>query len=184
MFHRSDRLLLRPGWIEDAPEVTACIADEAVVRNLAAAPWPYGEDDARAWLAMPARPRHPEFLLTLPGADGSTVIGACGIRAATGAPELGYWIARPWWGRGFATEAVRAVVAIARTLGHARLRARHALDNPASGRVLRKAGFVPTGSVTLRACAARGENVPAREYEAVLTVQAGDNDPSRLPHAA
>ena len=56
----------------------------------------------------------------------------------------------PYWGRGFATEATRAVIEIARLLGHARLSAGHFADNPASGRVLRKAGFKPTGQIAKR----------------------------------
>jgi RimJ/RimL family protein N-acetyltransferase len=49
-------------------------------------------------------------------------------------------------------------------LGHARLVASHFVDNPASGRVLRKLGFQPTGKVRLRHSCGRGEEAPAVEY--------------------
>ena len=55
MFARTERLLLRPGWIEDAPAVHRAIADERVVRNLATAPWPYSLADAEAFLARSGR---------------------------------------------------------------------------------------------------------------------------------
>ena len=74
------------------------------------------------------------------------LVGSCGLgRRASGAVEFGYWIARPHWGRGFASEAGRALIAIARALGLTRLEASHFLDNPASGRVLEKLGFQSTG---------------------------------------
>ena len=84
--------------------------------------------------------------------------------------ELGYWIARRHWGRGFATEAGRAVLAMARTLGHARIAASHFLDNPASGRVLAKLGFRATGRTIRRWSCARGQAVAGTEYAIDLAV--------------
>jgi RimJ/RimL family protein N-acetyltransferase len=76
--------------------------------------------------------------------------------------ELGYWISRPCWGRGFATEAGRALVEIARALRLPQLEASHFIDNPASARVLDKLGFESTGIIAPRMNCARGEEVPAR----------------------
>ena len=50
MFARTERLLLRPGWSQDAPALFKAIGDERIVRNLATAPWPYRPDDAEALL--------------------------------------------------------------------------------------------------------------------------------------
>jgi len=161
MFIRSERLFLRPGWPEDWSELYQRISDEGIVRNLAAVPWPYRPEDAQAFAGSAQAPRHPHFLITLPDAEGSHLIGCVGLIPHEGAPELGYWIAREAWGQGYATEAVRAVLTLARTLGHRRIVAQHFLDNPASARVLRKAGFCPTGEVGLRASLARGGQVPA-----------------------
>jgi RimJ/RimL family protein N-acetyltransferase len=185
MFHRSERLLLRPGWSEDARELTARIADFAVVRNLSRVPWPYTEEHAAEWLARPREPRLPEFLLTLPGPAGTQIIGACGLHEGeTGEIEMGYWIARDRWGQGFATEAARSVMRVARLLGHRRVVACHASDNPASGRVLRKAGFVPTGRMRTFHSLGRGRDVEAPELAAELGECMGDNDPSVMPKAA
>ena len=170
MFHRSERLLLRPPWPEDWCAVRAGIADEGIVRNLATAPWPYSDADAQEWCAQPQDPYAPRFLVTL--ADSGEVIGCIGIGplpaqdgGGDGTMELGYWIARPHWGRGYASEAARAVVEIARAIGHPRIVASHFLDNPASGRVLRKAGFMPTGKVGRHHSLARGYEAQTIGYE-------------------
>ena len=157
MFARTDRLLLRPGWAEDAPALAAAIADEAIVRNLATAPWPYGLKEAEAFLASPRDPALPSFLIFARTDGAPELIGACGLgRRPSGAVELGYWIARAHWGKGYATEAATQLIAIARTLGLTRLEGSHFTDNPASARVLEKLGFVATGLTAPRMSCARG----------------------------
>jgi RimJ/RimL family protein N-acetyltransferase len=96
------------------------------------------------------------------------LIGSCGIGKADGQVELGYWIARSHWGLGYASEAARAVLGIARALGHRRLIAGHFTDNPASGRVLRKIGFRATGKTELRHSKARGYAAPCALFEHVF----------------
>ena len=169
MFARTDRLLLRPGWAEDAPALARAIADEAIVRNLATAPWPYGVAEAEAFLAAPRDPVLPSFLICERTAAAPRLIGACGLgRRPSGAVELGYWIARAHWGRGFATEAGLALVGIARALGLARVEASHFVDNPASGRVLEKLGFFPTGLSADRYSCARGGAAMTKLFRLVL----------------
>jgi RimJ/RimL family protein N-acetyltransferase len=164
MFFRSERLFLRPGFAEDWQDLRDAIADAAIVRNLATAPWPYREEDARLFAARVQDPRYPHFLLTLPTDQGAALVGSAGLGEREGEAELGYWIARPFWGQGFATEAASAVLEIARMLGHRRVIAGHHHDNPASGSVLRKAGFRPTGAVERRYCLGRGASVPGPVY--------------------
>jgi len=163
MFARTPRLLLRPGFPEDAPALASAIGDEAIVRNLAAVPWPYSMRDAEAFLASPRDPVLPSLLIFERGAGAPQLVGACGLgRRPSGAVEMGYWIARPFWGRGFASEAGTALIDIARTLGLASLEGSYFLDNPASARVLEKLGFEPLGIVAPRLSCARGREVPAR----------------------
>ena len=165
MFARTERLLLRPGFPEDAPALAAAIGHFAVVRNLARVPWPYGLADAQGFLSLPGDPYLPSCLITERTGAAPLLVGGCGLhRRESGAVELGYWIAREHWGRGIATEGCRALVSIARALRLPALEASHFLDNPASGRVLEKLGFEPTGIVAPRACWARGEEVPAKLY--------------------
>jgi RimJ/RimL family protein N-acetyltransferase len=141
MFIRTERLFLRPAWPEDCQDLHAALAHEQVVRNLSRVPWPYTLEDAHAFVARTQDRRHPHFLITVPGARGSRVIGGIGLSAEEGGANLGYWLTPEVWGRGYATEAARAVLRLARTLGHREVSACHRLDNPASGRVLAKVGF-------------------------------------------
>ena len=147
MFARTPRLTLRPGWPEDAAALTQAIAHESVAMNLSRLPWPYAEDDARAWLAIPRRPTDVTLLILAHDGPAPRLIGAISLDCADGgAPELGYWLTPAAWGRGYATEAGRAVLHMARhALGLRRLRARHFVDNPASARVLGKLGFREMG---------------------------------------
>ena len=172
MFARTTRLLLRPGWAEDAPALAQAIADEMIVRNLASAPWPFSLRDAEAFLAAPRDPILPSLLIFERTGGEPQLVGACGLgRRPSGSVELGYWIARSHWGRGLATEAGRQLVEIARTLGLARLEASHFLDNPASGRVLEKLSFQSTGIIAPRMSCARGIEIPARFFRLELAAQ-------------
>lgn len=165
MFIRSERLFLRPGWPEDWQELHAKIADEGVVRNLAQAPWPYTAEDARDFAGRVQDGRCPHFLITLPTSSGpAELVGGVGLGRIEGEVELGYWIARGHWGQGYATEAARAVLRLARTLGHRTLVAGHFIDNPASGSVLRKVGFVATGKLRRRFSFGRGYETQSVEH--------------------
>jgi RimJ/RimL family protein N-acetyltransferase len=166
-------LLLRPGWAEDAPALAQAIADEQIVRNLAVAPWPYGLKEAEAFLGAPKDPCLPSFLVFARTRAEPELVGACGLsRRPSGTVELGYWIARAHWNKGYATEAATQLVEIARTLGLRRLAAFHFLDNPASGRVLEKLGFLPTGIVGPRFSCGRGGEAPARQLALSLAEKA------------
>lgn len=176
MFARTPRLLLRPGFPEDAPALAMAIADRAIVRNLAVVPWPYGLRDAEAFLARPRDPVLPSLLIFQRTSGAPQLVGSCGLgRRASGAIELGYWITRPFWGQGIATEACAALIDIARTLGLEQLEASHFLDNPASARVLEKLGFQQLGIVAPRMSCARGEEIPARLMRLQLRAEVAEN---------
>jgi len=167
MFIRTTRLMLRPVFPEDWRALYAGICDKGVVRMLARAPWPYTPDHAREYCQRGWGPEALQFAITIPAQDGAPLIGQVGISQTDDDAEyeLGYWIARKWQGQGFATEAVRAVLETAAALGVPCVEAGHFLENPASGRVLRKCGFVPTGKVISTKCAARGDMaLPAARY--------------------
>jgi len=183
MFARTERLLLRPGWAEDAPALYEAIADEAIVRNLASAPWPYSMADAEAFLARERAPLDQTFLIFRRTQAAPQLVGAVGFgRMADGGDiEFGYWIARPYWGLGYATEAARAAVAIARDgLRLDKLVAGHFLDNPASGRVLRKVGFRPTGKVAERYSAGRRATGKVKLFECEFA-QAEETERTEMP---
>jgi len=79
MFARTPRLLLRPGFPEDAPALAAAIADEGIVRNLSVVPWPYALRDAEAFLASPRDPVLPSFLIFERTASAPVLVGSCGL---------------------------------------------------------------------------------------------------------
>jgi len=81
-----------------------------------------------------------------------------------GGIEIGYWIAKSFWGQGIATILTGQLIDLARSDGHTGdLYAGHAIDNPASGRVLEKAGFRRTGEGSFPS-KARGGDVPCWRY--------------------
>jgi RimJ/RimL family protein N-acetyltransferase len=170
MFIRTDNLLLRPGWVEDAPALAAAFGREDVVMTLAKAPWPYRVEDAVAWLGRDRSAVETDLLIFLRTPVAPRLIGGIGIAATKeDAPELGYWIVPSMWGRGYATEAGHAVIAAARdSLRLERLTAGHFVENPTSGAVLRKLGFEATGTLRPRACAARGVALPCVDYALAL----------------
>ena len=180
MFIRSERLFLRPGWPEDWRDIQHQIGSEAIVRNLAHVPWPYRAEDAQAFAALPQNLRTPHFMVTLPGARGAQLIGGIGLHhgdpgSELGSLELGYWIGRSHWNKGYATEAARALLRLAGTLGHTRVQAHHFVDNPASARVLAKIGFKSTGQVALRGSVARERPALAATHAVNLPIADCDN---------
>ena len=91
MFARTERLLLRPGWTEDAPALYGAIAEEAIVRNLATAPWPYRFEDAEAFLASPRKAGDVSLLVFRRTEGAPELIGTVGLgRRPDGPIELGY----------------------------------------------------------------------------------------------
>ena len=92
MFARTHRLLLRPGWPEDAPALYAAINDEAIVRNLGRAPWPYALTDAQDFLDRQRPVTGPDFLIFRRTAGAPQLIGCIGISPEEdGTHEFGYW---------------------------------------------------------------------------------------------
>jgi RimJ/RimL family protein N-acetyltransferase len=141
---------LRAPRREDAEAIVCIINDRRVAENTARIPHPYGVADAHAFLDATERATDERsFLITL--ADG-TIAGGCSLaRLSESIPELGYWIGVAHWGRGYATEAARAVLDHAfGELGHERVAARARVSNPASRRVLEKCGFQWSGVSLIR----------------------------------
>jgi [ribosomal protein S5]-alanine N-acetyltransferase len=150
----TSRLMLRPFTDADARRVAYLAGDYEVAKMCGRVPHPYTMAMAYDWIG-----RHDEkrrggefaFAVTL---ERDELIGSCGVsRIGEGkdAPwELGYWFGMPYWGLGYASEAGQALIDWASgQLGAKVFGAGHFVDNPASGSVLRKLGFVRTGSAEL-----------------------------------
>lgn len=140
------RLFLRPLAADDARHFARLFGGDAdAVAMTATLPDPCTEEEVAKWLAR--RMRDSTGFAICRTRDG-LFVGAVGFGDVLGRIEMGYGIGRPFWGHGYATEAVRAVVGIARTLGVRALEAYTFPTNPASARVLEKSGFENRGRMT------------------------------------
>jgi RimJ/RimL family protein N-acetyltransferase len=160
------RLLLRPLALDDARHFTALFdGDWDAVRQTGRMPYPPTEAAIRRWIAGHIGARNHSFLLIRK--EDRAVLGSGGFGGPARAAELGYGLGRAYWGRGYATEAVGAMLGYARLLGLRRLEAYSFVDNPASARVLEKAGFTDLGVIT-RNYPARGGQRDVRHYRKKL----------------
>src|SRR5712675_199725 len=141
----TERLVLRAPRLEDANAIATLADDRRIAENTLRIPHPYTLPDARAFLTS-ANATDDETVFAITGRAG-TVLGACGIAKLDGKqPEIGYWLGVPFWGKGYATEAARAVIDHAfGDLGYDLLLGGARVSNPASRRVLEKCGFQWTG---------------------------------------
>jgi RimJ/RimL family protein N-acetyltransferase len=139
----TERLILRAPRRGDIKAIVRLANDRRVAENTARLPHPYRTDDAGRFIAaVNRRDGETAFVVTL----GGEPIGVCGVELRENAAEIGYWLGVPYWGRGYATEAVRAAIDHAfGALGHDALGAGARVTNPASRRVLEKCGFQWTG---------------------------------------
>jgi RimJ/RimL family protein N-acetyltransferase len=124
-------------------------------------PYPYSVELADQWIGGLAEGEIVRGI-ELSGA----LIGVCGYMPDDlGSAEIGYWIGRPWWGQGFATEAAGALVGHCfSAAGFERVTCGHFVDNPASAKVIAKLGFRFVGSDRLW-CEARQTDVETLRYE-------------------
>ncbi|HEV8554023.1 MAG TPA: GNAT family N-acetyltransferase [Casimicrobiaceae bacterium] len=136
---------LRPFGLRDAPRVQLLAGEREVAAMTALIPHPYPDGAAEAWIAGQVREQAAgqEYTYAVTSSDDGTLVGAIGLRpVATEHGNLGFWIGRPYWGRGYATTAARAVIALAFGLLEIdALTAAHLARNPASGRVMEKCGM-------------------------------------------
>jgi RimJ/RimL family protein N-acetyltransferase len=137
------RLVLRAPRRSDGKAIATLANDRRIAANTARIPHPYGIEDAEKFIAaVNKREGEACFVITLDGAP----IGVCSIDLREDGPEMGYWLGVPYWGRGLATEAARALIDHAfGDLEHDTLISGARVNNPASRRVLEKCGFQWTG---------------------------------------
>jgi RimJ/RimL family protein N-acetyltransferase len=156
----TERLILRPPSEADIPALVPLIGDFDVSKNLSRVPHPYTEEDARGWIAKTVEDlvNGTDYPFAILRKEDGAYVGTCGLHPARGW-EFGYWIGKPYWGRGYATEAARrAIVFGFEKLGAECLNAKWFCDNPASGHVLEKLGCVADGE-EMSNCLSRGVQV-------------------------
>jgi RimJ/RimL family protein N-acetyltransferase len=142
------RLRLRLLKPIDASEITRLLRnDSEAVQMTASMSDPMTEEAALDWIERRTSPDQHVFAILL--ADSGEFIGSIGFGGAREMPYVGYWIGRCHWKLGYATEAVQALIEYARWLGIPSLQADTFPNNPASARVLAKAGFKNTGRIQM-----------------------------------
>jgi RimJ/RimL family protein N-acetyltransferase len=160
------RLILRAPLLGDAKAVAALANDVRIAENTARIPHPYRKSDADDFILSANRGGETTFLITTRNGQGNAqVMGACGFtQIDRHPPEVGYWLGAKFWGKGYATEAVRAVIDhVFSDLDCEALHAAARVTNPASRRVLEKCGFQWTGAGLLR-IRALGSSAPIDRF--------------------
>jgi 8-oxo-dGTP diphosphatase len=175
----SARLILRAPRESDAEPIVALLADPDVVRHTSRIPHPYSRAHAAQFIAACATERAARAGVTMIAEERASglPVGCIGAPFAPGNAEIGYWFGKPYWGRGYATEAVRRLLRLLFTeCGRGLIWATPEPANPASRRVLEKSGLVLTRRER-KPFPARGEE---REVD-VLTI---DREGWRAGHDA
>ncbi len=140
------RLVLRRPTRDDADALALLADDPGIAENLSTLPHPYGRDDALAFIDGTDVGPH-RLTLAIYRRDDGAFLGTIGLMPRDGERSvIGYWLGRPHWGRGLATEAVQAVVDFAfEVIGSDAVAATARVTNGASRRVLEKCGFQYAG---------------------------------------
>jgi RimJ/RimL family protein N-acetyltransferase len=145
------RLILRPLVQDDWRDVYALSVDNEVARWTASLPHPMTEQHARSWVESRTHVITPTgigHVFAVTEKDDSCLVGVAGfhVRSGTSSADLGYWFGKAYWNRGYATEALVAMLRFAfEDLQVSEAKATAFPDNIASMRVLEKAGFRVTG---------------------------------------
>jgi [ribosomal protein S5]-alanine N-acetyltransferase len=144
------RLILRPFTLQDAPVVHDLVSAREIADTTLAIPHPYEQGMAEAWIGSQQKGfdegNSVHFAITV--RESSQLVGSIGlqIHPIHSYAEMGYWMGVPYWGRGYCTEAVGAVIEYGfEDKGLNRIFAVHFKRNPASGRVMQKNGMVYEG---------------------------------------
>jgi len=148
---KTERLILRPFRPEDAESVNSLLQDPAVSSTTLNVPHPYDLEMADKWIASQygefERGEGVRFAVCL---EEGSLIGAIGIHLTLRhhRGEVGYWIGKDFWNHGYCTEALQRLIEFAFSeLNLHKVTSHHMLENPASGRVMQKAGMKKEGTL-------------------------------------
>lgn len=152
------RLTLRAPDPQDVSRIARMANDIDIARMTKRMPHPFTIGDAEDFVLQVASQNPARANTFVIDHEDHGPVGVIGMfEDADPVPETGYWIGREYWGRGYATEALEgALVWASRRWKRRAMVAGHFADNPASGRVLEKAGFLYTGETRTAYSRARG----------------------------
>lgn len=159
------RLLLRRPKLRDAARIATLLNNYEVTKNLARVPYPYTVNMALDWLLRQKREWSPDSVTFAICEKRLGLIGFCGMHREGQLAEIGYWLGEPFWGQGYMSEAVRAVVSwYFDHSGANRLISGVFHFNAASLAIQKKYGFVETG-LGKRICLAQNAELDHIETE-------------------
>lgn len=147
----SSRLILRPYTLDDAADVQRLAGDIRIADTTLTIPHPYPDRAAENWISGHARSYEngSEIAYAITLISTGELIGTVSlidVQHKHARAELGYWIGVPYWANGYCTEAVGRLIKFAiEQMGMTRIVARCLARNPASARVMEKAGLVLEG---------------------------------------
>ncbi|MEM9443099.1 MAG: GNAT family N-acetyltransferase [Pseudomonadota bacterium] len=140
------RLLLSPLDETHAGDFESLFRNDwEAIKQTGQIPFPATKEAMQIWIAKCSMPGSHAFCVSTK-VDGQS-IGVVGFGGSHAISELGYILGRAFWGQGYATEAVKTMVGLARSFGLGGLQAYSFVENPASARVLEKAGFSNMGTI-------------------------------------
>lgn len=164
----TERLVVRPPRADDIDRCAELLGDYEVAKMLSRVPYPYDLEQGRQYLE-----RSVARWENLAEADElgfhidheGELIGGLGFKKLQETPEIGYWLGRPYWGKGFMSEALNAAIGwVFENTAHERLACEAMTENPASIKVMERTGFRPVGEVSC-VSVSRGETLPAIRSE-------------------
>ncbi len=148
---KTERLILRPFRMEDAPSVQRLAGACEIADTTLNIPHPYEDGVAEKWIAGHQQrfEQNREIALAITLTGSNVLIGAISLLSLSEQhqrAEIGYWIGRDWWSNGYCIEAAREIVRFGfEQLGLNRIVGQHLTRNPASGRVMQKVGMKHEG---------------------------------------
>jgi len=141
----TDRLYLRPYTVDDADRVQSIVRDKRISDMVSNIPHPYPEGGALSWItaSLDNFQKGKNIVYAIVSKELSLIIGTISLQLTPdNEAELGYWLGVDYWGKGYCTEAGKALVLHSFTeFGLKRVKARHLTINPNSGKVLSKIGM-------------------------------------------
>lgn len=164
---QTDRILLRPWQESDAEALYKYASDPVVGERAGWSPHKSVEESLEIIRTIFKNPTTWAIVLK----ETNEAIGAMGympdcplsLPAHEGEPLVGYWVGKPYWNQGICTEALQLMLEyIRKETAYTSLICSHFVDNPASGRVMEKCGFIPTGETAVDELLHSGEGRPMR----------------------
>ena len=142
----TQRLILRPFILNDAEGIQELAGNYNVAKSTLNIPHPYKDGMAEEWISTqtPAWEEKSSITYAIFLKKNNQLMGAISLVDIKGTEgDIGYWIGEPYWNQGYCTEATKVFLNFCfERLKLSRIEAEHLVSNPASGKVMQKAGMV------------------------------------------